>query len=108
VIALGVSNGIFAVAAIGSMMMLAHRGGPQSAGLRMGLWGAAQAVGFACGGLIATTLLDASRQWLGSAGKAFAVVFALEALLFLTAALYAGRVDIRRRRSDGVAAAVHS
>jgi len=101
VIVLGVSNGVFAVAALGSMMMLAHRGGPESAGLRMGLWGAAQAVGFAFGGLIATALLDASRHWFGSVGKAFSAVFAIEALLFLTAALYAGRVDIRQRWSNG-------
>jgi BCD family chlorophyll transporter-like MFS transporter len=107
VVALGVSNGVFAVAAIGSMMMLAHRGGPESAGLRMGLWGAAQAVGFACGGLIATTLLDTSRHWFGSVGKAFSAVFATEALLFLTAALYAGRVDIRQGWRNGIAVAAN-
>jgi BCD family chlorophyll transporter-like MFS transporter len=107
VIALGVANGVFAVAAIGSMMMLAHRGGSESAGLRMGLWGAAQAVGFACGGLIATTLLDASRHWFGSAGKAFCAVFAIQAVLFLTAALYAGRVEVRQGWRDGVAMAAN-
>jgi len=107
VVALGVSNGTFAVAAIGSMMMLAHRGGPQSAGLRMGLWGAAQAIGFACGGLIATILLDAGRHWFGSVGKAFSAVFAIEALLFLTAALYAGRVDFRQRWRNAVALAAN-
>jgi BCD family chlorophyll transporter-like MFS transporter len=104
VIALGVSNGVFAVAAIGSMMMLAHRGGSQSAGLRMGLWGAAQAAGFACGGLLATMLLDAGRHWFGSEGKAFSAVFAFEALLFLTAALYAGRVNILQKRVYRMAA----
>jgi len=107
VIALGVSNGVFAVAAIGSMMMLAHRGGPESAGLRMGLWGAAQAAGFACGGLIATILLDASRHWFGSVGKAFSVVFTIEALLFLTAALYAGRVEIRQRWPNRISVAAN-
>jgi BCD family chlorophyll transporter-like MFS transporter len=107
VIALGVANGIFAVSAIGSMMMLAHRGGSESAGLRMGLWGAAQAVGFACGGLLATALLDASRHWFGSVGKAFSAVFAIEALLFLTAALYAGRVEIRQQWRNGIAMAAN-
>jgi MFS transporter, BCD family, chlorophyll transporter len=107
VIVLGVSNGVFAVAAIGSMMMLAHRGGRENAGLCVGLWGAAQAVGFACGGLIATGLLDASRYWFGSVGKAFCVVFAIEALLFLTAALFAGRVDIRQRWRGGSAVAAN-
>jgi MFS transporter, BCD family, chlorophyll transporter len=97
VIALGVSNGVFAVAAIGSMMMLAHRGGKHNAGLRMGLWGAAQAVGFACGGLLATSLLETGRHWF-TVGKAFSAVFAIESLLFLAAALYAGRVDTRETR----------
>jgi MFS transporter, BCD family, chlorophyll transporter len=92
VIALGLSNGVFAIAAIGSMMMLAHRGGPQSAGLRMGLWGAAQAVGFAGGGLLATILLEVSRRGFGTAGKAFSAVFVIEAVLFAIAALYAVRV----------------
>jgi BCD family chlorophyll transporter-like MFS transporter len=107
VVALGVANGVFAVAAIGSMMTLAHQGGSENAGLRMGLWGGAQAIGFACGGLFATTLLDASRHWFGSVGKAFAAVFAIEALLFLTAAVYAGRVDILQRWRGSVAMAAN-
>ena len=46
IFALGVSNGIFAVAAIGSMMSLAGSGAASREGTRMGLWGAAQAVAF--------------------------------------------------------------
>ena len=43
VFALGVANGAFAVAAIGSMMALAGAGREWREGMRMGLWGAAQA-----------------------------------------------------------------
>ena len=44
VILLGFMNGIFAVAAIGSMMELAGQGQNAREGTRMGLWGAAQAI----------------------------------------------------------------
>ena len=44
--ALGVSNGVYAVAAIGSMMGLAGRARAAREGTRMGLWGAAQAIAF--------------------------------------------------------------
>jgi MFS transporter, BCD family, chlorophyll transporter len=96
--ALGLANGIFAVSAIASMMELAHRGEAGSAGLRMGLWGAAQAVAFALGGIIATFMVDMSRHLLGSSIAAFAIVFSLEALLFLVAAYFAAQVDPVRKR----------
>ena len=51
VFALGVANGAFAVAAIGSMMGLAGEGREAREGVRMGLWGAAQAIAFGLGGL---------------------------------------------------------
>ena len=54
VFALGVSNGVFAVAAIGSMMALAGQGAGAREGTRMGLWGAAQAVAFGLGGFAGT------------------------------------------------------
>ena len=41
---LGFFNGMFAVAAIGSMMALAGEGRDAREGTRMGLWGAAQAI----------------------------------------------------------------
>jgi BCD family chlorophyll transporter-like MFS transporter len=92
VAALGVANGVFAVAAIGSMMELAHRE-VGNAGVRMGLWGAAQAVAFALGGVFGTAMVDAVRWLLGSPGAAFAVVFAVEAALFFTAARLAARIN---------------
>ncbi|MGA1737361.1 MAG: BCD family MFS transporter, partial [Pseudomonadales bacterium] len=45
VFALGFSNGVFAVSAIGAMMGLVGQGQAGREGVRMGLWGAAQAVG---------------------------------------------------------------
>ncbi len=86
VIALGVANGVFAVAAIGSMMLRAHQGNPGRAGIRMGLWGATQAIGFALGGIAATGILDLARLFFGTPEIAFAIVFGTEAALFLTAA----------------------
>ena len=51
VMMLGFFNGMFAVAAIGSMMALAGEGRRGREGTRMGLWGAAQAVAAGFGGL---------------------------------------------------------
>jgi BCD family chlorophyll transporter-like MFS transporter len=97
VVFLGVCNGIFAVAAIGSMMELAHRGEAGSSGTRMGLWGAAQAVAFALGGLLGNTAVDTIRYLSGSAVPAFAAVFVTEGLLFCVAAFFALQVTGRRR-----------
>ena len=47
VFALGAANGAFSIAAIGSMMRMASQGRTQREGVRMGLWGAAQAIAFA-------------------------------------------------------------
>ena len=92
VVALGVANGIFAVAAIGSMMTLAGQGRSNQEGLRMGLWGAAQAIAFGLGGFLGTMASDAAQLLLADPTKAYAWVFALEALLFIASAGMAIRV----------------
>jgi BCD family chlorophyll transporter-like MFS transporter len=89
VFALGFSNGVFAAAAIGSMMALAHAGPKGRAGTRMGLWGAAQAFGFGLGGFGGTVAVDVARQLLPSAGAAYSLLFLLEAALFLFSAVLA-------------------
>lgn len=91
VIALGFFNGMFAVAAIGSMMALASEGRHQREGTRMGLWGASQAIAAGFGGLTGAALVDIARRFTED-GPAFGAVFAFEALLFLAAALLAARV----------------
>ena len=104
VFALGFANGAFAVAAIGSMMALAGAGQNPREGTRIGLWGAAQALGFGIGGFGGTLAVDAARQVL-DAPAAYAVVFTLEGCLFLIAALLAVGVSAparQRRRTDAV------
>ena len=83
---LGVANGSFAVAAIGGMMMLASEGRSQRDGLRMGLWGAAQAISFALGGFLGTVAVDVAGLWLTNSAAAYGIVFFAEAALFIWAA----------------------
>ena len=91
--ALGVANGAFAVAAIGSMMGLADAGRERREGVRMGLWGAAQAIAFGLGGLLGTVAVDVTRHLLGTPATAYATVFVAEAALFLVSAVLAARVS---------------
>ncbi|MCL9982777.1 MAG: BCD family MFS transporter [Erythrobacter sp.] len=86
---LGFGNGVFAVAAIGSMMGLAGAGENTREGVRMGVWGASQAIAFGLGGLLGALGLDAARAALGNDGAAFQLVFAIEAGAFVLAALLA-------------------
>ena len=92
VVALGIANGAFAVAAIGSMMGLASTGQGSREGVRMGLWGAAQALAFGGGGLLGTGASDLARLLLGSPSVAYAAVFTGQAVLFLVAARLAAGV----------------
>jgi MFS transporter, BCD family, chlorophyll transporter len=101
---LGMANGAFSIAAIGSMMALAGEGRGAREGTRMGLWGGAQAVAFAVGGLVGTGASDISRWLIGSSGAAYASVFAAEAALFLLSAMLAARVhSVQTLRSGAVA-----
>jgi MFS transporter, BCD family, chlorophyll transporter len=96
---LGLGNGAFAVSAIGSMMSLVSAGGPARQGIRMGLWGASQAVAFALGGLLSAAAVDLVRYALGSPSGAYAAVFVAQAILFLMAgglALGIGAVALPR------------
>ena len=88
---LGLANGAFSIAAIGSMMRLAGEGPQARAGMRMGLWGAAQAIAFGFGGFAGAAASDLARRLLGAPGPAYGSVFALEALLFIAAAMLAVR-----------------
>jgi MFS transporter, BCD family, chlorophyll transporter len=88
---LGLMNGIFAVAAIGSMFGMSA-GAKTKEGVRMGLFGAAQAIAFGAGGFCGTMLADAMRLATGSAAISYGVVFAVEAILFIAAAMLAARL----------------
>lgn len=92
VFALGVANGAFSIGAISSMMRLANQGRHAREGVRMGLWGAAQAVAFGLGGLMGTAASDIARWLLASPGAAYASVFGFEAALFVLSAVLAWQV----------------
>jgi MFS transporter, BCD family, chlorophyll transporter len=102
---LGAANGAFSIAAIASMMRLAGEGVAGREGVRMGLWGAAQAIAFGFGGLLGTGASDLAHWLIGSTGTAYATVFGIEALLFLVSALLAARVDAAPEHSDAGATA---
>jgi len=104
---LGVALGSFAVAAIGSMMGLVGTGREHREGIRMGLFGAAQAVAFGLGGILATAGVDLTRWLLGTPLWAYATVFVLEGLVFLVAAVLAVRLGRLKETEQrlGVAAA---
>jgi BCD family chlorophyll transporter-like MFS transporter len=92
VFVLGFANGVFAVSAIGSMMGLAGAGDKSGEGVRMGVWGAAQAGAFAIGGFLGAMGVDLMRRALHQNGDAFLFVFAAEAAIFVGAAWLAGRL----------------
>ncbi len=98
VFALGFANGVFAVSAIGSMMGLAGAGQGSREGVRMGVWGAAQAAAFACGGFAGASGVDLLRVLLPQTSSAFLIVFSLEGALFLFAAILASRLDMVEER----------
>jgi MFS transporter, BCD family, chlorophyll transporter len=96
VFALGFTNGAYAVAAIGSMMGLAASGHNSREGVRMGIWGAAQAVAFGIGGFFGTVAVDLMRKAVDTPATAYATVFIFEALLFVIAAGLALRsIDLK-------------
>ena len=100
VVLLGLANGVFSIAAIGSMMALAGHGASGREGLRMGLWGAAQAVAFGLGGLAGAVASDIARQLIATPGAAYASVFAVEGLMFLVAAWLAWQVAVPDSAAD--------
>ena len=91
VFGLGIFNGMFAVAAIGSMMSLASQNNDRREGTRMGLWGAAQAIAAGFGGLLGTILVDILQLVNFSHADAYGTVFIFEAALFALAASIATR-----------------
>jgi BCD family chlorophyll transporter-like MFS transporter len=102
VFVLGAANGAFSIAAIAAMMKLAAEGRRSREGVRMGLWGAAQAVAFGLGGLVGTAASDLARALIGSAGPAYAAVFAAEAGLFVLAAVLAAKVGAGSSNRHGL------
>jgi BCD family chlorophyll transporter-like MFS transporter len=84
VFALGLANGAFAIGAVGSMMVQANG---DHAGLRMGIFGAAQAVAYAIGGFLGAAGSDVARALMGSSSDGYVAVFLAESVLFAIAAV---------------------
>jgi MFS transporter, BCD family, chlorophyll transporter len=102
VMLLGVANGAFAVGAIGCMMGLVHVGREGRSGLRMGVWGGAQAVAYAVGGFAGAAGSDFARHGLGSAAAGYSTVFIAQGIMFLLAASLVMRSTAPITR-DGIA-----
>jgi BCD family chlorophyll transporter-like MFS transporter len=107
VVALGAANGMFAIGSIGSMMALTGDAADGRAGLRLGVFGAAQALAYAVGTMAGAAGVDVARAVLDSAVAGYQAVFLAEALLFVGAAWLALRsasrergVAVFRRRAD--------
>jgi BCD family chlorophyll transporter-like MFS transporter len=99
-LALGIANGCFAIGAIGAMLGLAQRGGESRAGLRMGVFGAAQAIAQAGGALLGAVASDATRALFGNDVLGYGSVFAIEAVAFVAAAALAGGVVAAEPRRE--------
>jgi BCD family chlorophyll transporter-like MFS transporter len=99
VFALGFANGIFAVAAIGSMFTAAM-GHKSQEGVRMGLFGASQAIAFGAGGFVGTVLADILKAFTHSNAISYGTVFGMEAALFIAAAFLAMRVSNTRQSAN--------
>ncbi|MBK6689096.1 MAG: BCD family MFS transporter [Deltaproteobacteria bacterium] len=110
IFALGFCNGAFAVAAIGWMMSLAGTGRESREGIRMGLWGGAQAIAFALGGWAGTMGVDLIGLFTESATLPYSTVFVAEAVVFLLAAAIALRLErapARQRATAGILVQAH-
>ncbi len=97
---LGIFNGAFSIAAIGSMMQFASIGSARREGVRMGIWGASQAMAFGLGGIIGTGLSDIARIILGDPASAYAFVFFLEGVLFVVAAYLSYQTRTQKQTSN--------
>jgi len=106
---LGIANGAFAIGAIGSMMSMSAAGDQSQTGVRMGVFGAAQAIAMAAGGVLGAGASDVMRAALGSDSLGYGSVFAMEAALFVGAAILASaaRQAGRAESSDSLLASVN-
>lgn len=102
VFALGLANGSFAVAAIGAMMGLASEGDRPQEGVRMGVFGAAQAIAFGIGAFLGTVAVDIARSLTTSDALAYGSVFIAEGGLFIISALLALKITIREAPSPAL------
>jgi BCD family chlorophyll transporter-like MFS transporter len=92
VFTLGAANGVFAVGALGAMMGMTSGTQGDGVGLRLGVYGAAQAIAYGIGGSVGGIASDLAIAAWGDARLGYAGVFAVESALFVTAAWIAARL----------------
>ena len=104
---LGVANGVFAIGAIGSMMSLSTAADQSQTGVRMGVFGASQAIAMAAGGMLGAGASDVMRAYFNSDQLGYGSVFVMEAALFAGAAVLASaaREAGKARSGESVLAA---
>lgn len=89
VFALGVANGVFAVGAIGSMMAMTAADTTRGTGIRLGVYGAAQAIAYGVGSLGGGVMSDITIAAMGDPARGYVAVFFAEGILFVIAAAMA-------------------
>lgn len=100
VVVLGLSNGVFAIGAIGSMMALTGDKTDGRAGLRLGVFGAAQALAYAVGTMSGAAGVDLARALLSSPVRGYLAVFGVQAVLFGASAWLAMRSASSERATE--------
>ncbi len=100
VMMLGLANGVFAIGAIGSMMALTGDKTDGRAGLRLGVFGAAQALAYATGTMTGAIGVDTAKAVLASPLRGYLAVFSAEAVLFAASAFLALRSASSERAND--------
>ncbi len=89
---LGVANGVFAVGALGAMMGMTAGPRGDGVGLRLGVYGAAQALAYGIGGTLGGMASDVAILALGQVRAGYNAVFGVEAALFVVSAWLATRI----------------
>lgn len=92
VLLLGVANGVFAVGALGAMMGMTAGPRGDGVGLRLGVYGAAQALAYGIGGTLGGVASDVAILALGQVRAGYSAVFGVEAMLFVVSAWLATHI----------------
>jgi BCD family chlorophyll transporter-like MFS transporter len=74
------------------MMQLASNGRKNREGTRMGLWGAGQAVAAGNAMIFSTLFVDLLQTVIENSAKSYGIIFVIEGILFLAAAVLATRL----------------
>lgn len=113
-VGLGFGNGMYSIGALASMMALTAETNDGKAGIRMGVFGAAQAIAMGTGNFLGAAGSDVARGALGSSTGGYVAVFVVEAVLFGVGAVLAlratsraeARLSLARADGDAMLAAI--